>query len=202
VLYWEIVFIPSTVDPMLVMLLVSIAPPDFDVELDLAYAGPENFTGQPIYTRSACFLHPDGADRLARAVELAARLGLRFRLFDGFRPTEAQWRLWNHTPDPEYIADPRRGSPHSRGVAIDLTLIDVDGSPLNMGTPFDALTPKSHHGSPDVPLAAQRNRHLLLGLMSTAGWDFYMNEWWHYQLFRPRSYAALSDKAAGTRLMG
>ena len=184
------------------MLLVSIAPPDFDVELDLAYAGPDNFTAQPIYTRSACFLHPDGARRLARAIELASRLGLRFCLFDGFRPTEAQWRLWDHTPDPDYIADPRRGSPHSRGVAIDLTLIDGDGTALDMGTPFDALTPGSHHGSPEVSLAAQRNRHLLLGLMSAAGWDFYRNEWWHYQLFRPRSYPALSDKTAGTRLMG
>jgi D-alanyl-D-alanine dipeptidase len=183
------------------MLLVSIAPPDFDVELALAYAGPENFTGQPIYTRSACFLHPDAAERLSRAIELAARLDLRFRLFDGFRPTEAQWRLWEHTPDPDYIADPRRGSPHSRGVAIDLTLIDGEGNALDMGTAFDALTPSSHHASPEVSLAAQRNRLLLLGLMSAAGWDFYMNEWWHYQLFRPRSYLALSDEAAQTHLM-
>ena len=70
-----------------------------------------------------------------------------------------------------------------------------------MGTAFDALAPGSHHASPEVPLAAQRNRHLLLGLMSAAGWDFYRNEWWHYQLFRPRSYPAMSDKAAGSRLM-
>ena len=183
------------------MILTPIASPEFDVDLDLAYAGPDNFTSRAVYARTACFLHPDAARLLSRAIDLAARFGLRFRLFDGFRPVEAQWALWNHTPDPNYIADPRRGSPHSRGVAIDLTLVGSDGKALDMGAPFDSLTPRSHHGNPDVSLAAQRNRHLLLGLMSTAGWDFYMNEWWHYQMFQPRRYPTLTDQAAGTRLM-
>jgi len=70
-----------------------------------------------------------------------------------------------------------------------------------MGTGFDDLTPASHHGSTAVSPEAQRNRTLLLGLMSAAGWDFYMHEWWHYQLFRPRRYPALTDREAGTALM-
>ena len=57
-----------------------------------------------------------------------------------------------------------------------------------MGTGFDALTPLSHHGRTDVPLEAQRNRLLLLGLMTAAGFEFYTNEWWHYQLFNARDY--------------
>ena len=57
---------------------------------------------------------------LDRAVALARGLGLRFRIFDAFRPTEAQWVLWRAFPDPTFLADPRRGSPHSRGVAVDL----------------------------------------------------------------------------------
>ena len=93
-------------------------------------------------------------------------LGLRFRIFDALRPSEAQWALWAHSPDPEFLADPRRGSPHSRGVAVDLTLVDRDGQALDMGTEFDAFTPLSHHGNLDVGAEAQRNRALLLGIMT------------------------------------
>ncbi|CAN0531921.1 unnamed protein product, partial [Laminaria digitata] len=106
---------------------------------------------------------------------------------------EAQWTLCNHTPDPEFLADPNRGSPHSRGVAVDLTLVDPSGNDLDMGTGFDAFTPLSHHGNPGIAAEAQRNRHLLMGIMTTAGWDFYRNEWWHYQLFNARDYDLIQD---------
>ena len=62
-----------------------------------------------------------------------------------------------------------------------------------MGTAFDALTPLSHHGRTDVSLAAQRNRLLLLGLMTAAGFEFYTNEWWHYQLFNARGYPVVDQ---------
>ena len=124
------------------------------------------------------------------------------RLFDGYRPTEAQWALWHHTPNADFLADPRRGSPHSRGgAAIDLTLLDRAGRPLDMGTPFDAFSAHSHHGATGLSAEVRRNRLLLLGLMTDAGWDFYRNEWWHYQLFAPRRYPLLSDSAAATRMM-
>ena len=112
-----------------------------------------------------------------------------------------QWVLWNHTPDPDFLADPRRGSPHSRGVAVDLTLTDATGSALAMGTPFDSFTPLAHHANTEVPIEAQRNRALLLGLMTAAGWDFYGYEWWHYQLFDSRRYPLLGDSAHGTDMM-
>jgi len=184
------------------MLLVEIAPPRFDAELALAYASAHNVTGRPVYARAACYLHPDAAAALERAIGLAAALGLRLRIFDGYRPTEAQWVFWRFRPDPNYFAPPERGSPHSRGVAVDLTLVRAaDGTALDMGTGFDTLSPRSHHGSLEVSAEAQRNRFLLLGLMSAAGFDFYGNEWWHYQLFNPRRYPLLSDSAAGTKLM-
>lgn len=175
------------------MSLVEITQPEFDVETHIAYATSDNFTGAPVYARAAVYLHPDAAAALAEAIRLAAVLDLRFRIFDALRPTEAQWALWSHTPDPEFLADPRRGSPHSRGVAVDLTLIDRNGRDLDMGTGFDAFTPLSHHGNPDIGRDAQRNRHLLMGIMTTAGWDFYRNEWWHYQLFNSREYDLISD---------
>jgi D-alanyl-D-alanine dipeptidase len=104
-------------------------------------------------------------------------------------------------PDPTFLADPRPGSPHSRGVAVDVGLLDHAGRPLDMGTGFDAFTPLSHHGAAGVAPAAQRNRHLLLGLMTTAGWDFYRNEWWHYQLFQPRRFPLLSDSVLREPMM-
>jgi len=160
--------------------LISITSEGYDVDLDLKYATSDNFTGKPVYTRPACFLHPDAEALFVRAIELARLQGWRFLVFDAFRPSEAQFKLWDHTPDPDFLADPNRGSPHSRGVAIDLTLIDRStGAPLEMGTPFDAFTPRSHHGDVEVSLEAQENRYRLLGLMTAAGWDCYLKEWWH-----------------------
>lgn len=184
------------------MTLVALAAPEFDLDIALAYATPDNVTGKPIYGRAEAQLHPDAAAALQRACALAAPLGLRFRIFDAFRPVEAQWRLWEYFPDPEFVADPRLGSCHSRGVAVDLTLIDaVSGEALDMGTPFDDFTAQSHHGRSDLPVAVQRNRLLLLGLMTAAGWDWIHSEWWHYQLFEPRRYPLLADAAAPLQLM-
>jgi D-alanyl-D-alanine dipeptidase len=182
-------------------MLIEITETTYDVLLDIRYATPDNFTGRPVYARPGCYLNNEAAALLSRAVALARMQGLRLKLFDAFRPSEAQWRLWNYRPDPEFLADPRRGSPHSRGAAIDLTLVDASGAELDMGTGFDAFTPLSHHGVTEIPAPAQRNRLLLLGLMTASGWDFYRNEWWHYQLFQARRFPVLSDTVLPRRMM-
>ena len=181
--------------------LIKIVAPEFSADISLAYATTENFTGKPIYENAICYLHIEAAKALKDAIESAENLGYRIRIYDGFRPSEAQWVLWNHTPDPTFLADPRRGSPHSRGIAVDLTLIDETGKDLEMGTSFDTFHPKSHHGSFDVSPEAQRNRHLLMGIMTLSGWDFYQNEWWHYQLFDSQDYPLLSDSVLLDGLM-
>jgi D-alanyl-D-alanine dipeptidase len=181
--------------------LVEITPATHDVELDIAYATERNVTGRPVYQRAACHLHRDAESKLKHAVALARPLGFRLRVFDAFRPAEAQWVLWNACPDPDFLADPRRGSPHSRGVAVDVTLLDSGGAALDMGTGFDAFTPLSHHANRDIPVEAQRNRIVLLGIMSAAGWDFYSKEWWHYQLFDARRYPLLSDSVLPQLMM-
>ena len=183
------------------MTLVPISAADYGVDIRLAYATAENFTGRPIYRHARCYLHADAAAALRRAVDLAGGLGYRLKIFDAFRPSEAQWVMWTHTPDPEFLADPRRGSPHSRGVAVDLTPLDAAGEALDMGTGFDDFTPLSHHASLAVSPAAQANRLMLLGIMTAAGWDFYRNEWWHYQLFNSRQYPLYSDSALKNGLM-
>ncbi|MBE9604663.1 D-alanyl-D-alanine dipeptidase [Acetobacteraceae bacterium H6797] len=160
--------------------------------IDLRYATADNLSGTPIFSRAVAMLVPEARDKLFHARDLAARLGYRFRLFDCYRPVEAQWVLWNAVTDKRFVSDPRLGGLHPRGVAVDLTLIDEASSQdLDMGTGFDAVTPDSAHGSTNVSKEAQRNRALLLGLMTTAGWDHYSLEWWHYQLFEPRRYPSL-----------
>ena len=96
------------------MALVEIAPPAFDVFVDLRYATADNLTGKPIYRRASCYLHRHAAERLLRATQLAAPLGYKLYIFDAYRPPAAQWALWNHLPNPDFIADPRRGSPVDR----------------------------------------------------------------------------------------
>jgi D-alanyl-D-alanine dipeptidase len=166
---------------------------------DIRYASEDNPTGRPIYRRPVALLVPEARERLLRARDLAAALGLRLLVFDAFRPLEAQWALWHAVADKAFVADPRRGGVHPRGAAVDLTLAEAGGGgggrPLPMGTGFDALTPLSAHGSTAVPAEAQRNRALLLGLMTAAGWDNYLREWWHYQLFEPRRYPPLAASA-------
>jgi zinc D-Ala-D-Ala dipeptidase len=183
------------------MSLLPLAAAGRDIDIHLAYATANNITGKPIYRHARAYLHADAIVALDRAILLARAQGYRFRIFDAYRPTEAQWIMWNHTPDPEFLADPRRGSPHSRGVAVDLTLLDSAGRELDMGTGFDAFTPLSHHASLDVSAVAQANRYTLLGIMTAAGWDFYRNEWWHYQLFNSRTYPLFSDSALPEGLM-
>ncbi len=184
------------------MTLVSLQTPDFDLDIALAYATQDNVTGKRIYACAEAQLHPEAAAALKRACELAAPLGLRLKIFDAFRPVEAQWRLWDAFPDPEFVADPRLGSCHSRGVAVDMTLVDAaSGEELDMGTPFDDFTAASHHARSDLPPAVQRNRALLLGLMTAAGWDWNRFEWWHYQLFEPQRFPLLADAAVPRPLM-
>ena len=181
------------------MPLREISHPAIDV--DLRYATPDNFTGRTIYDHAVAYLHQDALAALVQAAALATAQGLRLRVLDAYRPSAAQWRLWAALPDPRFVADPRTGSMHTRGVAVDLTLCDGQGVPLDMGTAFDEMTEQSFHGCVDIPLHAQRNRRQLLDLMTLAGWTHHPYEWWHYNLPDPTRYAPLSDGAEGSYLM-
>ncbi len=184
------------------MTLISISSESHGVALDIKYATQDNFTGKPIYTRPGCYLLKEANILLERAIELARVQGWHFLIFDAFRPSEAQFKMWAHTPDPNFLSDPKKGSPHSRGVAVDLTLVETStGKIFDMGTNFDAFTPLSFHGNLEISKKAQENRFILLGLMTAAGWDCYLKEWWHYQLFDSKSYELLSDKALETSMI-
>jgi len=164
--------------------------------LDIRYATGDNLTGKPIYLRPVALLLPRAAALLFAAREHAAALGLAIKVFDAFRPIEAQWALWNALPDARYVSDPRHGGVHPRGAAVDLTLLDAAScEELDMGTGFDAGIEASAHASLAVSATALHNRAVLLGLMTACGWDCYGPEWWHYQLPDAAAYPALSASA-------
>ena len=168
--------------------LIEITESSHSVILDMRYATTNNFTGKCVYDSPRCYLHGDALVLLERAIKLAADQGFTLKILDAYRPQIAQERLWAVCPNPDYVMPPEKGSHHTRGVAVDITLIDANRNELDIGTPFDTFEKSSHHGSRLISPEAARNRYLLLGIMMSAGWDFYTNEWWHYQMFNPRSY--------------
>ena len=164
------------------MSLVLITEKTHDVEIDMIYARADNFTGRVIYQHNKCFLHPAAEACLRKAVFMAKSFGFKLKLFDAYRPQHAHEALWACMPDARYVADPAKGSNHTRGVAVDLTLLDRTGQALDMGTPVDTMTPASHHFYAALPAAVLVNRMYLLCTMLEAGFVHHPNEWWHYQL--------------------
>lgn len=175
--------------------LVEITADKFDLILDLRYATTNNVCGIKLYSKSVCYLHKDAAEALRKAVKLANNLGLKIKIFDGFRPIEVQKFMFEKFSGGEFVSDPDTGTiPHCRGVAVDLTLCDKDGNELETGSDFDEFSELAFHNCDKISTEAQKNRLLLLAIMTLSGFDFYSKEWWHYQLFKPREYAVIQSK--------
>lgn len=183
------------------MPLVPVSPIENGLIIDLAYGRPDNFTKQVIYQNPHCFIHKVAFTKLMQAVHLASAAGYQIKLFDAFRPAEAQEKLWSICPDPRYVADPLKGSLHSRGIAVDLTLALPNGEELDMGTPFDDFSDESHQGCTSISKEAQRNRLLLNGIMLLAGFNTIKYEWWHFNADDPSDYPLLCDKDAPESIM-
>lgn len=174
--------------------LVPITSESHDVSIDLMYAGVNNFTGQVIYDHALCFLHTEAEAALRKAIVAARGFGFQLKILDAFRPQEAQEALWAVAPNPDYIADPAKGSNHTRGVAVDLTLVGADGQALDMGTPVDTMTAASHHFHAAHPADIQLNRMKLLTIMLEAGFVHHPREWWHYQLPDAQRFALIASR--------
>lgn len=164
--------------------------------LELKYATTDNFVKEKLYDEARCFLHEEAYQKFYSALNFANNLGYKLKIFDAYRPIKIQQYLWDKYEDERFLSNPQTGSvPHCRGIAIDLTLTDTAGNELDMGTGFDEFNEKSFHGAQNITQKAQQNRLILLGIMTQAGFDFYKNEWWHYQLFTPHSYPIITDLA-------
>jgi len=174
--------------------LVELTGQEHGIIIDLAYAGADNLSGQAIYASARCLLRREAETCLRRAVRFAALCGTRIKVFDAYRPPAAQARLWQCVPDPRYVAALGTGSNHSRGVALDVTLVDAGGQDLDMGTRFDTMAEASHLLAEGHSPLVQRNRFLLLGIMKQAGFLELDEEWWHFELPGARSFPVLEDR--------
>ncbi len=179
--------------------LIEITEKKFAVKLDLRYATTNNVCAIKLYREPRCFLRAEAVEALHRAIKIAADLGFHFKIFDGFRPLKVQQFMFDQFPGDDknggFVSSPQTGStPHCRGVALDLTLLDANGNELDMGSDFDEFTDLAFHNCTRVSPTAKHNRELLLKIMTDAGWDFYSKEWWHYQLFNARSFAIIEEE--------
>lgn len=152
-----------------------------DIISDLRYASAENFTGERIYSFDEAWLRYGTVKKLANVQNELKDIGLCLKLWDAFRPVEAQFRLWEVCPDPVYVADPRNGySSHSRGNTVDVTLAASDGSAVAMPSEFDDFSALADRDYSDCTQEAAENAALLEKCMSENGFVPYSGEWWHF----------------------
>jgi zinc D-Ala-D-Ala dipeptidase len=164
-----------------------------ELQVDLRYATTDNFMKQDVYGGlDRCFLHRDAAAMLADAQDalIEAHPELRLRVYDCARPGSVQWKMWavvKGTPSQRYVGNPARGSIHSYGCAVDLTVATRDGTPLDMGTPYDHFGRLAHpEHEPELlatgELTAEQvaNRRILRKVMLGAGFRGLSHEWWHF----------------------
>lgn len=153
---------------------------------ELRYASDNNFTHQVIYSFSDAYLRYGTVQKLASAQESLETAGYSLLIWDAFRPVSAQFRLWEICPDPAYVANPEKGfSSHSRGNTVDVTLVTLDGDPVEMPTDFDDFTAMADRDYSDVSEEAAANAGLLEEAMTAAGFKPYSAEWWHYSDTEP-----------------
>jgi D-alanyl-D-alanine dipeptidase len=162
------------------------------VVLDIRYATTNNFTGQQLYPFSKCYLRRASAEKLRLAQAELATMGYGLKIYDGYRPLSVQRKMWEVYPHPGYVADPKKGSRHNRGAAVDITLIRLsDGSELLMPTPYDDFTEKAHRNFNDLPAEAISNRELLQQVLTKHGFVGLPTEWWHFDDKEWRKYPLL-----------
>jgi len=152
-----------------------------DLLVEMKYAYPENFTGHAIYEFQDAYLRYGTIQKLMLVQQELKTMGLGLKLWDGFRPVSAQFKLWEIYPDDTYVANPNIGfSSHSRGNTVDITLVDAAGQELEMPTEFDDFSGKADRNYADCTETAAANARLLESVMEKYGFKGYYGEWWHF----------------------
>jgi len=157
-----------------------IAKIEPSIRLDIKYATTDNFTKSKIYDCPRCLLRPEAAEAVIKAHKTLKKNGLGLKMFDCYRPRPFQQRLWDKVPNPDYVTPPAKGSMHSRGAAVDLTIVDANGKELDMGTPYDFFGREAHTDNNNLPQKVLANRRLLREAMAAVGFKGIRTEWWHF----------------------
>lgn len=181
--------------------LVEVINISKNIKLDIRYATKNNFTGQIIYPSNKCYLQKEAAQALSNAQKDLEKIGLGLKIFDGYRPKSVNKVFWevlrDRFPNPEerrnFVANPKRGSVHNRGVAVDLTLINLKtGAELEMPSTFDDFSKKAHLDYNNTTEQAKKNRTLLGKIMNKYGFFRKNNEWWHFNFSGWKKYPILN----------
>ncbi len=153
------------------------------ISYDLRYATVNNFMKRLMYPAgtTTAFLRLPAARALQKVQQQLKQKGLGLKVFDAYRPYAVTVRFWELVKDEQYVANPSKGSGHNRGIAIDVTIINLKtAKELNMGTGFDNFTDSAHHSFTRLPEKILQNRLLLKSVMENHGFKSYSKEWWHY----------------------
>jgi D-alanyl-D-alanine dipeptidase len=153
---------------------------DASIKLDIRYATANNFTKSKIYDCPRCLLRPEAAKAIVKAHKALQKKDLGLKMFDCYRPSPYQQRLWDKVPNPDYVTPPAKGSMHSRGAAVDLTIVGKNGQELDMGTPYDFFGKEAHTDNLDLPAQVLANRKLLRETLEAVGFKGIRTEWWHF----------------------
>lgn len=160
-------------------LLVDLA--SLGIPHDVRYATENNFMKRTLYPVARAWLRAPAARALADAQRELAAEGLGIKVYDGYRPYRVTRAMWEPIRNPDFVADPAKGSRHNRGAAVDVTLIDLaTGAELPMPTPYDDFTPRARHDFNDLPAEILANRARLRDVMVRHGFEPLPSEWWHY----------------------
>ncbi|HEX8255214.1 MAG TPA: M15 family metallopeptidase [Thermoanaerobaculia bacterium] len=151
------------------------------IPLDVRYATANNFMKKVLYPVAKSYLRAPAANALVEVQRELAPRGIGIKVFDAYRPYRVTEAMWEPIQDPDFVADPSKGSRHNRGAAVDLTLIDLrSGAELAMPTAYDDFTSRARHDFNDLPAEALANRALLRDVMTKHGFVPLPSEWWHY----------------------
>lgn len=153
-----------------------------DFVYDMKYATDANFLKSKVYDCAECYLRYKTVKALVLANRKFMEKGFKIKLFDCYRPLDIQKKMWKIVSDPQYVANPAKGSIHNRGGAVDITLVDFEGKELDMGTSFDFFGKEASHDYPNLSKQVKNNRNLLRKIMIQENFNSFDSEWWHYNL--------------------
>ncbi len=173
------------------------------IHIELAYATENNICRQPIYDSDQALLRRGTAEKLKKAQEALQAQGYSLKVWDAYRPPQAQYKLWQAMPDSRYVINPHKGfSNHSRGVAVDVTLVDSSGEEILMPTGFDDFTPQADRDYSDVSAQQAQNAQILEKAMVKSGFVSIFYEWWHFHDADKDQYGVYWPPAADSGASG
>ena len=153
-----------------------------DIYVELMYATDNNFTGVRIYDFTDAYLRYGTVKKLANVQKELKEQGYSLKIWDAYRPFEAQQKLWEVYPDPNYVANPANGmKKHNLGGTVDITMVAADGTVISMPTAFDDFSLKADRDYSDIEdEEAVKNVMILQNAMENNGFTGYQGEWWDY----------------------